>query len=532
MDKKNKLKISLFMLIFLMVGTFYLVFKNFMYSNVNFFEKYELNKEVSFAQKNIQRESYHLYEKVAEWGNWDDTYSFISNKNKHYIDNNLMGSPLFKQGEYLIVFFDNNRKVIYGLKYDNKTKQMTHITEEVESLLTTQKTQAGQKGILIIDDKIFIVAVHPIQTSRGTGPVKGMVLMARQMDPLLLDSQHADKLSFNFEILKNTVNISTHDRSLNRLAHNKISESIILADMYDRPAVRLEVTLERYMMTYTKKTLSYLILSLCFISTLFSFAIFYLTKKISSMEVQILEAGKLASLGALGASISHELNNPLTIVHGYTDNLSEILEEEGIKSKKVSSALEKIKTHTERMMGTIKHIKEFTRYAEGETYEPVNMNILLQNSLDEFKEQFEGHKIRLKIKQDEKLPPIFVNKTKMVSLLQNLLTNARDAVDEKTSGEEKKIEVMVNFESSDHDRFVVLKITDNGVGISKKDLPKIFEPYFTTKDIAKGTGLGLSLVQSIVREYNGKIDVESTNGQTSFTIKFPINPLLNEHRNV
>jgi signal transduction histidine kinase len=531
MNKKNKLKIALLVLIILMVGTFYLVFKNFMYGNVNFFEKYELNKEVSFAQKNLQREAYHLYEKTAEWGNWDDTYSFISNKNSHYIENNLAGTPIFKQGEYLIIFLNNDGKMIYGLKYDDKTKQRTTVTKDIETLITTQKNTPGQKGILIIDNKIFIVAIHPVQTSKGTGPVKGMVLMARQMDPLLLDSQHADKLSFNFEILKKANKVAIADGALKKLNNNKISESVVLSDIYGRPALKLEVILDRYMMSYTQKTLWYLILSLCFISALFAFAIFYLIKKIATMEKQIFEAGKLAALGALGASISHELNNPLTIVHGYAENISEIMEDEGITNKKFSVSLDKIREQTNRMMTIIKYIKEFTSYAEGEPSDPVNLNLLVKKTIDEFNNQFDSHGIKLKIKQDKQLPPMFINPTKMSTVIHNLLTNARDAVDEKKVGDDKNIEVIAEVEATDQDRFIVLKVKDNGIGIPKKNLSKIFEPYFTTKDVAKGSGLGLSLVQGVVREYNGKIDVESSNEGTTFSIKFPINPLLNEHRN-
>lgn len=532
MNKKNKLKIALLVLVVLMVGAFYLVFKNFMYNNVNFFERYELNKEVSFAQKNLQREAYHLYEKAAEWGRWDDTYSFISSKSKNYIENNLMGDPIFKQGAYLMIFLNNNRQMVYGLMYDDKTNKHIPVTKEIETFITTQRTTPGQNGVIILDDKIFIVAVHPILTSRGTGPAKGMVVMARQMDPLLLDSQHADKLSFNFEILKNAVRVPIAERVVKELEGNKISESIVITDIYNRPAMRLEVVLDRYMMSYSQHTLSYLILSLLVVSILFAFAIFYLVKKITTMEKQVSESGKLASLGALGASISHELNNPLTIVHGYAENMAEIMEEEGITNKKLFASLDKIRVQTERMMTTIKYIKEFTSYAEGgESFDPVNMNLLIERTVSEFKDQFDAHGIKLKIKQDKQLPPIFVNPTKITTLVQNLLTNARDALDEKKNDvDNKKIEIATEVEATEHDRSIVLKVKDTGIGIPKKNIAKIFDPYFTTKELAKGSGLGLSLVQGVVREYNGKINVESANGETMFTVKLPINPLLNEHR--
>ena len=530
MNKKNKLKIALLVLVVLMVGTFYLVFKNFMYSNVNFFERYELNKEVSFAQKNLQREAFHLYEKAAEWGNWDDTANFIATKNKQFIDNNLMGTPIFKQGEYIMMFLNNNGAMVYGLKYDDKTQERSAISKELEMLIASQKTRPEKKGILIIDDKIFIVAVHAIQSSKGTGPVKGMVLMARQMDPLLLDSQHAEKLSFNFEILKNAARVPIAERIVKELGNNKISESVVITDMYSRPALRLEVILDRYMMSYAQNTLSYLIMSLFAVSILFAVAIFYLVSKITAMEKQIYESGKLASLGALGANISHELNNPLTIVHGYAENIAEIMEEEGITNKKLSSSLDKIRAQTERMMTIIKYIKEFTNYAEGESSEPVNMNLLVEKTVEEFKNQFDSHGIKLKVKQDKQLPPIFINPVKMSTVVQNLLTNARDAVDERKSDDDKKVEIITEVETTEQDRYIVLKIKDTGIGIPKKNLSKIFDPYFTTKDLARGSGLGLSLVQGVVREYNGKINVESANGETMFTVKLPINPLLNEHR--
>lgn len=494
----------------LMVGTFYLVFRNFMYGNVNFYERYELNKEVAFAQKNLQREAFHLHETVSEWAEKGE----------------IPRGSVFKQGSYIVVVVNDSNEVTYSTKYDEQAKKSTSIPKELITLIASKKIPSDKNGILTADNKIFIASTQKIKT-----PSNGTILVAREMDPLILDSRHADKLSFKFEILNNkTSMIAQHAVTVTK--DNKITEVVTITDIFGQPALMLEVGLERYMMSHAQYTLWSLIIALVIVSVLFSAALLYMVKKLTSLEKQFVEAGKLASLGALGASISHELNNPLTIVHGYTDNLSEILEEEGIRNKKVSSALEKIKVQTERMMITIKHIKEFTKYAEGEASNPVNMNLLIQKSVDEFKQQFNTHQIQLKLKQDKQLPPIFVNPTKMASVVQNLLTNARDAVDEKTSGNDKKIEVSANVESKDQDRFIVLKVKDNGIGIPKKNISKIFDPYFTTKDVAKGVGLGLSLVQGVVREYNGKIEVESTNGETSFTIKFPINPLLSEHRSI
>jgi signal transduction histidine kinase len=518
-----------------MVGSFYVLFRNFMYTNITHFEKYELNKEVSFAQKNIQREAYHLDEKVGEWGNWDDTYRFVQDRNKNYIENNLSTlGTIFKQGNHVILFVNSSNQLVYGVKFDMRNSKLSPVPNDLAALVATKKLTQERRGILIIEDKIYVVATRPIKTSKGAGQSRGFVLLAREMDPFLLDSQHAEKLSFKFEILKNTKVIPTgeKDRTIKEVSNDKISETALIADVLGRPALKLEVTLDRYMLAYAKNTLSFLVISLLMVSLLFAAAILYMVRKITQLEQQVAEAGKLGALGALSANIAHELNNPLTIVHGYAQNMSEIISDEKVSTQKLNSCINKITSQTERMMTIIKYIKDFTRYAEGDTLNPEDLNGLISKVVHELEPQLEAHKIIMDLRLNGAVPPVFVNPTKMYSVIQNILSNARDAVDERGNGKDKKIKVTTAVEKTELDSFIVVKVTDNGIGISKQNLNKVFEPYYTTKDIGKGVGLGLSLVQGVVKEYNGTISAESSKGETTFTLKLPINPLLEKQRNL
>ena len=181
------------------------------------------------------------------------------------------------------------------------------------------------------------------------------------------------------------------------------------------------------------------------------------------------------------------------------------------------------------MIHTIRHIKEFTRYAEADALTPENINSLIARSVDEIEDDLINKDIKLEFELNPKLPSIFINPIKFTSVIHNLLMNAKDALEE-VSHNKKKIKVTSKLEELENGTFIIVVVQDNGVGIAKTDMTKIFQPYYTTKGYSRGSGLGLSLVQGVIKEYNGTIEVNSKSGNTEFIIKFPINPLLDAHR--
>jgi len=136
--------------------------------------------------------------------------------------------------------------------------------------------------------------------------------------------------------------------------------------------------------------------------------------------------------------------------------------------------------------------------------------------------QLEVHGILVELELDETLPPIRGDRNRLEQVFLNLIMNARDALDDKEELEGQEFNKSLKISSKRKGDEVVVKISDNGLGMSEAVKEKIFEPFFTTKPVGKGTGLGLSISFGIVRDYDGTIEVESEEGRgTTFTVRFP-----------
>ena len=244
-------------------------------------------------------------------------------------------------------------------------------------------------------------------------------------------------------------------------------------------------------------------------------------KEKSELQAQIVHAGKLAGLGTLSAGICHELNNPLTIVMGFADSLNVALENENHHTEKTKIYYQRINEAAQRMKIIIDHVREFSRDGENQEREDFNPNDIIRKSLILLNQQLKLRQIRIDLELTDNLPKIWINAVKIESVLQNLLSNSRDAFENYVPKEEKFIKISTSL--LEDGKNISFTVEDNGKGISKKDLNNIFDPFFTTKEVGSGTGLGLSLSYGIIKEHKGEIIVESTEAVgTTFRISLPI----------
>ncbi|MFT5397023.1 MAG: C4-dicarboxylate-specific signal transduction histidine kinase, partial [Gammaproteobacteria bacterium] len=180
----------------------------------------------------------------------------------------------------------------------------------------------------------------------------------------------------------------------------------------------------------------------------------------------------------------------------------------------LNDKLKRIEEQTARAAAIIDHMRMFGREAK-EELEPVNPRAVVTNALDLMGEQLRLAGIEIVTKFSEDCPSVLGHSIQMEQVILNLLTNARDAM--AKSGGEKKITLRV-FED---DKGVHIAVEDAGGGIPEDVLPRIFEPFYTTKEIGKGTGLGLSVSYGIVNDMNGTIVADNINGGARFTITLP-----------
>ena len=270
--------------------------------------------------------------------------------------------------------------------------------------------------------------------------------------------------------------------------------------------------------------------------------------QLKSTQTQLIQSEKMASLGELTAGIAHEIQNPLNFVNNFSDVsidlIGELKEEQTKKKDKrdellekeilndVIQNLEKINHHGLRASSIVKGMLEHSRSSSKEK-QLIDINMLADEYL-----RLAYHGLRAKdksfnadfsLEKDDKLPEIKVIPQDIGRVLLNLINNAFYAVSNKAKEGVKnfKPQVIVSTQTRDmaaEKSVVEIRVKDNGKGIPKDILDKIFQPFFTTKPTGEGTGLGLSLSYDIIKAHGGEIKVDSKNGEgTEFAIRIPYN---------
>ena len=197
------------------------------------------------------------------------------------------------------------------------------------------------------------------------------------------------------------------------------------------------------------------------------------------------------------AGVAHEINTPLGIILGY----AQLLLEDTDPESQVHADLKTIEKHTKICRKIVSDLLRFSRHTES-TMGPLDLNKTIEEVLSVAEHTFHLERVSLVREFDPQLPPIEGDKEKIKQAVINLANNAFDAI-----GKDGIITVSTRYDKKLDE--VVLRVADNGVGISPTMLGRIFDPFFTTKPVGKGTGLGLSVTFGIVQEHGGSIDVES-----------------------
>ena len=233
------------------------------------------------------------------------------------------------------------------------------------------------------------------------------------------------------------------------------------------------------------------------------------------IAAQLIQSSKLATLGEMATSVAHELNQPLNVIRMAAWNCRKKILNDSADPEYLNNKLERIEEQTARAAAIIDHMRMFGREAK-ESPEPVDPRNVVSNAIDLMGEQLRLAGIKIVTEFSEECSPVLGHLIQLEQVILNLLTNARDAMYD--SNNEAKITLRV-FENDDG---VNVESEDTGGGITKDVLPRIFEPFYTTKDIGKGTGLGLSVSYGIVRGMNGIITAENTDHGVCFKIILPI----------
>lgn len=228
------------------------------------------------------------------------------------------------------------------------------------------------------------------------------------------------------------------------------------------------------------------------------------------LQHELVSAERLAAVGKLAAGVAHELNNPLTGILTFAEDLME----EAAEDDPLKSDYEMIVNETLRCRRIVQDLLDYSRRKAPESH-VMQLNEIVNRTLAMVERQASFHNVRFELELEQDLPEVTIDSNQIQQAILNLVINARDAMD--ASGE---IRVRTVF-SLDESR-VLLEVHDTGCGIAQEQVAKIFEPFFSTKG-EKGNGLGLPAVASVMEQHGGSVEVKSEIGSGSmFRLVFPV----------
>ena len=253
-------------------------------------------------------------------------------------------------------------------------------------------------------------------------------------------------------------------------------------------------------------------------------------EELKAAQAQLIQSEKMASLGELTAGIAHEIQNPLNFVNNFSEVSNELLEEmktelddgntEEAKSlaEDVIQNLEKILHHGKRADAIVKGMLQHSRSSSGQK-ESTDINALadeyLRLAYHGLRARYKSFNAAMKTDYDESIGLIKIMPQDMGRVILNLITNAFYAVTERKKLQQETYEPVVAVTTKKSSGGIEISVKDNGTGIPRKVLDKIFQPFFTTKPTGQGTGLGLSLSYDIVKAHGGELKVETKEGEGS-----------------
>ena len=235
------------------------------------------------------------------------------------------------------------------------------------------------------------------------------------------------------------------------------------------------------------------------------------------MNRQVIETGKLASVGRLAAGIAHEINNPVAIMVEEAGWIEDLLEEGNFDNctnlDELKRTLRQINTQGRRCKDITHKLLSFARKTDSRLQQ-IQINDMIEEVVGLY-DKTTYSRISFAVDLDKNLPPIYGSQTEIQQVLLNLINNAVYVLEE-TGGNVRIITRAI-------DDSILVAVEDDGPGIPEANLERIFDPFFTTKPVGKGSGLGLAICYGIVKRMEGDISVDSTvDAGTTFNIRLPV----------
>jgi len=245
------------------------------------------------------------------------------------------------------------------------------------------------------------------------------------------------------------------------------------------------------------------------------------TQELRLAQAETMRGEKLASVGLLASGVAHELNNPLTGILTFSHLVRQKMPDKSTDAEDMDLVIRE----TKRCAAIIKRLLDFAREKLPEK-KFTDLNQVIDDTVRIVEQPAHLRDIEITVHLDRTLPPIWIDADQIKQVIMNMLVNAQHAVEEKgsiTVSTRRSLDPRAL--ASEPKPMVEISIVDTGCGIPEANLQRIFDPFFTSKDVGKGTGLGLSVSHGIVEAHGGLIEVESKVGEGStFRVLLPLTP--------
>ncbi len=231
-------------------------------------------------------------------------------------------------------------------------------------------------------------------------------------------------------------------------------------------------------------------------------------------EIKLTQASKLTALGEMAGGIAHEINNPLSIIKGYVDLLKRLSSRGALKQDILLQYIDKMDSTVGRISKIVNGMRRFSRESSMDDKVEYPLNKIIEETLDICQERINNNGIVTEVVYLPSNPHVFCRPVEISQVLLNLINNSYQAIASQT----RPVIKILCEEVGDH---YTVRIVDSGDGIPLIVSQKLFQPFFTTKDVGVGTGLGLSISRSIIEEHEGRLYYQEDSPNTTFVIELP-----------
>ncbi len=521
-------------------------------------EKEQANQGLVQTKNAINYDISQIGGNLVGYSAWDDTYNFVQNNNRAYVDLNFIDSTFESLGLNLVAIVNNSNSLVYCQSFDRINSVKVQTSNETEQILTSDNKlwafssfNSTISGLMLVDNEPMIVVTAPILTSLYQGPSMGRMLFGRYLDAAEISQlEGITSLNFSVNIISNLkANNSQIADSLlaNQQASitkeenaNFITDYLVINDVNSNPSFVLQVSQERTVYhqgvwvedIFLVAAISLTIALGIAISVLLEIGVVKPMTKLASQiekmplnpknseskskfetdEMKILSNSaknnlnkKFEAMTEVSRMVGHDLRNPLAGIKNATyilkKNYGSRLEEKGnAQLKTIDDCVEYSDKIVRDLLDYSCEIKIDKIKTDAKTLVDASLSALVLPS-----------NIRV---QNEVAAgfSLMVDTGQIQRVFSNIVKNAFDAM--PNGGK-------LQITSEKANGLVAIDFSDSGMGMSEETLKKVWTPFFTTK--AKGMGVGLSICKKIIEAHGGRIEVKSTFGKgTSFTIFLPI----------